>query len=183
MGTKVAVFISDFVHIFSVAFAVWRVLEWFVLKILPMGNHGLIAAITLKNNEPNFVSQISDFFVSVILFRYTTRCLTHETFCRSVSSNVYQDIIDCQRSSLLLYEIQFCACHLIRTRPMMAGSSFPHSLYLSIYSVYTIDSSRPCSCTWYFYFLFKAGAWPLGQNSVTPFAVPQELEKSVQMVM
>lgn len=31
-------------------------------------------------------------------------------------------------------------------------------------------------------FLFQAGAWPLGQTSITPFAVPQELEKSVQTV-
>ncbi|PNF25320.1 Cullin-2 [Cryptotermes secundus] len=30
-------------------------------------------------------------------------------------------------------------------------------------------------------YILQAGAWPLGQNSVTPFAVPQELEKSVQM--
>ncbi|XP_045120266.1 cullin-2-like isoform X2 [Portunus trituberculatus] len=28
--------------------------------------------------------------------------------------------------------------------------------------------------------VLQAGAWPLGQTSITPFAVPQELEKSVQ---
>jgi hypothetical protein len=41
---------------------------------------------------------------------------------------------------------------------------------------------RLCSCILYLCFLFKAGAWPLGQNLLTPFALPQELEKSVQMV-
>jgi len=100
-----------------------------------------------------------------------------------MSSDVYQEIINSQRSSLSFYESQFCACHLIRTRPTMQEVFFPHLLYLSIHSVYTVDSCRPWSCTWYLYFPFKAGAWPLGQNSVTPFAVPQELEKSVQMVM
>lgn len=30
-------------------------------------------------------------------------------------------------------------------------------------------------------YVLQAGAWPLGQTSITPFAVPQELEKSVQM--
>jgi cullin 2 len=30
-------------------------------------------------------------------------------------------------------------------------------------------------------YILQAGAWPLGENSVTPFAVPQELEVSVQM--
>jgi len=115
------------------------VLEWFFLKILPLGNHGFIAVITLKNDEPNFVSQISDSLVSVILFRYTTWCLIYETFCRSVSSYIYQEIVNCLRSSLSLYETQFCPCHLIRTTSMMAGSSFPHSLYLSIHSAYTID--------------------------------------------
>jgi len=79
MGTKVAVFISDFVHIFSVVFAVWTVLEWFLPKVLPLGNHGFIAAITLKNDEPNFVCQISDSIISVVLFRYTTWCLTYES--------------------------------------------------------------------------------------------------------
>lgn len=31
-------------------------------------------------------------------------------------------------------------------------------------------------------YVLQAGAWPLGQAVVTPFAVPQQLEKSVQMV-
>lgn len=53
--TKVAVCMSDFVHIFSVAFAEWTVLEWFFLNTA-FGNHGLIATITLKNDEPSFVS-------------------------------------------------------------------------------------------------------------------------------
>lgn len=175
--------LCQILFIFSVAFAEWTDLEWFLLKILPLGNHDFIVAIMLKSDEPNFVSQISYPFVSVILFRYMTWCLTYKTFCTSMSRDVYQEIIDCRRSGRSLYETQFCACRLIRTRPMMAGSSFPHSLCLSIHSVYTVDSCRPWSCTWYLYFLFKAGAWPLGQNSVTPFAVPQELEKSVQMVM
>lgn len=29
---------------------------------------------------------------------------------------------------------------------------------------------------------FQAGAWPLGQTTLTSFAVPQELEKPVQKV-
>lgn len=31
-------------------------------------------------------------------------------------------------------------------------------------------------------YVLQAGAWPLGQAVVTPFAVPQQLEKSVQKV-
>lgn len=31
-------------------------------------------------------------------------------------------------------------------------------------------------------YVLQAGAWPLGQAVITPFAVPQQLEKSVQMV-
>lgn len=31
-------------------------------------------------------------------------------------------------------------------------------------------------------YVLQAGAWPLGQAVVTPFALPQQLEKSVQMV-
>lgn len=31
-------------------------------------------------------------------------------------------------------------------------------------------------------YVLQAGAWPLGQAAVTPFAVPHQLEKSVQMV-
>lgn len=31
-------------------------------------------------------------------------------------------------------------------------------------------------------YILQAGAWPLGQAVVTPFALPQQLEKSVQMV-
>lgn len=30
-------------------------------------------------------------------------------------------------------------------------------------------------------YVLQAGAWPLGQSNLTPFAIPQELEKSVQM--
>lgn len=31
-------------------------------------------------------------------------------------------------------------------------------------------------------YVLQAGAWPLGQAVVTPFALPQQLERSVQMV-
>lgn len=31
-------------------------------------------------------------------------------------------------------------------------------------------------------YILQAGAWPLGQAAVTPFTVPHQLEKSVQMV-
>lgn len=31
-------------------------------------------------------------------------------------------------------------------------------------------------------YVLQAGAWPLGQAAVTPFTVPHQLEKSVQMV-
>lgn len=31
-------------------------------------------------------------------------------------------------------------------------------------------------------YVLQAGAWPLGQAIVTPFALPQQLEKSVQTV-
>lgn len=31
-------------------------------------------------------------------------------------------------------------------------------------------------------YVLQAGAWPLGQAAVTPFSVPHQLEKSVQMV-
>lgn len=30
--------------------------------------------------------------------------------------------------------------------------------------------------------LFQAGAWPIGQSNLPSFSIPQELEKSVQMV-
>lgn len=32
-------------------------------------------------------------------------------------------------------------------------------------------------------YVLQAGAWPLGQAAVTPFTVPHQLEKSVQMVI
>lgn len=33
-------------------------------------------------------------------------------------------------------------------------------------------------------YVLQAGAWPLGgQSVITPFALPQQLERSVQMVM
>lgn len=32
-------------------------------------------------------------------------------------------------------------------------------------------------------YVLQAGAWPLGQAVVTPFALPQQLEKSVQKVL
>ena len=113
--------------------------------------------------EPNFVSQISYSFVSVILFRYAIWCLTYETFCRSMSSDIYQEIINCKHSRLSLYETQFCACLLIRTRSMMAGSSFPHSLCLSIHSVYTADSCRPWSCT--LIFILSLQGWSMATGA------------------
>lgn len=32
-------------------------------------------------------------------------------------------------------------------------------------------------------YVLQAGAWPLGQAVITPFALPQQLERSVQMVI
>lgn len=31
-------------------------------------------------------------------------------------------------------------------------------------------------------YVLQAGAWPLGQSNVTPFAVPQQLEQALQRV-
>jgi hypothetical protein len=76
---------SDFVHIFTATLVTCvTVLEGFRL-----GESCFHAAITLKNGDPSFVSQIFYSFDFLILFRYMTWCQMYETFCRTVSSYIY----------------------------------------------------------------------------------------------
>jgi hypothetical protein len=85
--------------------------------------------------------------------------------------------------SHMVQNLVFCTpADLCKSHDSRKLISCLHCVNLVTDCIYCIKSSRLCSCTLYSCFLFKAGAWPLGQNLLTPFAVPQELEKSVQMV-